>query len=128
MTTRRRHGLRLCLVLIAVTLGSGAPKRVDILAHGSTGVTWNDEPVVFLVRVEPNKSNRRLELAAVDADGFAVQASREDLQGEDAPITRRVTWAHIAADGEVVVVAALYESGDTPVAMARRQIQVMARR
>lgn len=117
--------LGLMMALIAV-----APRehpRVAFLPYGSSLTGFDDESVQFLVRVEPHKDNRALVMAVVDEDGFTVRRSFEQLDGEEAVITRRVVWRAVPA-GALTIVAALFESSEQPVMTARWQVHILARR
>ena len=124
------YGLSVSLVVgLMVALIAVAPRehpRVAFLPYGSSLTGWDDESVQFLVRVEPHKDNRALVMAVVDEDGFTVRRSVEQLDG-DSVVTRTVYWRSVPA-GALTVVAALFESSERPVATARWQVQILARR
>lgn len=114
------------LVVVVLVLAMSAPaKRIEILRH--TVRTWQDEPIVLMIRIAPHQDNRRLIVTAHDQDGFVVTSSLEQLPGARAPRTRWVRWATLPA-GEMTVRAQLYEQdGEHPRAVARARVIVLPR-
>jgi hypothetical protein len=121
--TWRIIALALCVALLLLQ-SSSAPPRVAIVR--ATAFAFDDEAIVIMVQVEPYSANRALIVSAVD-EGVAVRSSLEALAGDRAPRTRWVRWGHLPA-GDLVLVAALFESQPDAVARATKPIQVIARR
>jgi len=100
-----------------------APARVAIIR--ANAINWEDEQIAIMIRVEPDARNRWLIVAAMEG-GVAVRVSLEQLDGEDAAITRWLRWSSLPA-GEFLIVAALKESGPHDVARAVWPMKILAR-
>jgi hypothetical protein len=119
------RALLVVAVVVALAMQSSAPPRVAIVR--ATVYAFEDEPISVMVQVDPRAANRLLVVAVVDGD-VTVRLSREELFGEASPRTRWVRWPRVPAGEDMVLVAALFESGETPVARATAPLTVLSRR
>lgn len=117
-------GVRLSAYSLALALAVLAPERVTIVR--ATTISWDDEPVTLMVRVEPHPRNRALVLVAMDQDGVSARQSYEQLEGEASPRHRWLTWRSLPA-GDYLLTAALFEDGDDIAAKDTARLHVLAR-
>lgn len=120
MTRGRVSALVAMAICALAQRGDTADRRVEILK--APHFVTDDSTIGFYLRILPDETNRRFEVAAVDATAnYAVRVSGEDLPG---PTTRLIEWEPIPA-GEYEIIASLYGADDTVLARASSHVEVL---
>lgn len=106
---RPRRTLALFAVILACVGQGAGPKPVELLR--APKYLFDNSPIGFQVRVQPNAAYRLLRVAALNELGDTARASDEQLDGLEARTTRLIEWQALDAGHYTLVARVFDEAG-----------------
>jgi hypothetical protein len=108
-------------VLMTAPLGAGSPERLSMRVSPAVAIAPAD--LIVRTMVEANAQNRAIEIIAESEDFY--RSSQMPLNGESAPRTTQFQFRGLPG-GIYTVSAVLKGANDEPIALTRREVNVVA--
>jgi hypothetical protein len=114
--------LRMLVLGLIIAATSVAAAKESVAIQVSPAVSFAPSDLVIRTNVEPDASNRVMEIIA-DSEGF-YRSSAIQLEGDRAPRTTTV-WFHSLPSGEYEVIAVVIGADGQQKALARAHVNIL---